>query len=681
MPGEYAAIGQPDRARGLEGHRRDRHREPGRRHLRQGRRPRARLRAAAPGARARFGRRARHRVWRDFRSAEDPEAPVDRAPASASPTSAEPRRLRARQRSRCPTRASVKRPSRSPARRRRAPRSRRSSAASAACSSFPRRRLQRAAGLGGASPSRASRSPCSARRRLLRAAAPDGRRTCTAPGIDARGAAFAGISLYVLLGRGRDYAWSATSAGQDIIDTFAVELCEPDGSAAHARLDALPLPRRVPADRGARERRTRWTPSAGGRHPARLGDPARRAHQARPRHRRGPRSRASRWSTPSCARPTSTRPTRRSASSAFNDPNAIKGREDFQRAASPDRLHLQLVLRRQSHTAYFNSGNNPVRATGTSTNFPVERRASSGAAGTRTSGRRRYTPAAQPSAGGQPGVPRQLEQQAGARLPRGGRQLRLRLDLPLELARRPDPARASEASARCRWSSSWTRWRAPGPWTCARRRCCRSRCGCCGARAIRPCAARSATCAHGYGRAATASTGTATACTSTPTRSGSSTPGGRAGWRRSSSRRSARTPSSGWARSCGRTTTRTATSPPRLRLQRRLVPLRAKDLRRLLGRRVRAPLSRVYCGGGPRRDGSRARCRRRLASSLRAALTVDPAELYRDSICEDYGKPSDQWCYDAVRQRPIGAINQPLIHWINRPTFQQLVEVRGPAPR
>ena len=51
------------------------------------------------------------------------------------------------------------------------------------------------------------------------------------PDIDAQGAAFAGVSPYVLLGRGQDYAWSATSAGQDIIDTFAEKLCEPDGSA------------------------------------------------------------------------------------------------------------------------------------------------------------------------------------------------------------------------------------------------------------------------------------------------------------------------------------------------------------------------------------------------------------------------------------------------------------------
>ncbi|CAM3679225.1 penicillin acylase family protein [Nocardiopsis rhodophaea] len=51
------------------------------------------------------------------------------------------------------------------------------------------------------------------------------------PGISARGASFPGVSFYVQMGRGTDYAWSATSAGQDITDTFALELCEPDGSA------------------------------------------------------------------------------------------------------------------------------------------------------------------------------------------------------------------------------------------------------------------------------------------------------------------------------------------------------------------------------------------------------------------------------------------------------------------
>jgi hypothetical protein len=29
--------------------------------------------------------------------------------------------------------------------------------------------------------------------------------------------------------------------------------------------------------------------------------------------------------------------------------------------------------------------------------------------------------------------------------------------------------------------------------------------------------------------------------------------------------------------------------------------------------------------------------------------------------------------------RPLGAIQQPRIHWINRPTFQQAVEIQGRA--
>jgi hypothetical protein len=34
-----------------------------------------------------------------------------------------------------------------------------------------------------------------------------------------------------------------------------------------------------------------------------------------------------------------------------------------------------------------------------------------------------------------------------------------------------------------------------------------------------------------------------------------------------------------------------------------------------------------------------------------------------------------QWCFDALRHRPLGGITQPFIHWINRPTFQQAVEI------
>lgn len=50
------------------------------------------------------------------------------------------------------------------------------------------------------------------------------------PGISARGVSFAGLSFYVQLGRGQDYAWSATSPGQDITDVYVVTLCEPSGA-------------------------------------------------------------------------------------------------------------------------------------------------------------------------------------------------------------------------------------------------------------------------------------------------------------------------------------------------------------------------------------------------------------------------------------------------------------------
>ncbi|MBI3769879.1 MAG: penicillin acylase family protein [Deltaproteobacteria bacterium] len=49
------------------------------------------------------------------------------------------------------------------------------------------------------------------------------------PNIDARGVAFAGTDLYVELGRGRNYAWSATSAGADNVDQWVLQLCEPGG--------------------------------------------------------------------------------------------------------------------------------------------------------------------------------------------------------------------------------------------------------------------------------------------------------------------------------------------------------------------------------------------------------------------------------------------------------------------
>ena len=51
------------------------------------------------------------------------------------------------------------------------------------------------------------------------------------PHVRARGVSFAGTNLVIQLGRGVDYAWSATSASSDNVDTVVEKLCNLDGSA------------------------------------------------------------------------------------------------------------------------------------------------------------------------------------------------------------------------------------------------------------------------------------------------------------------------------------------------------------------------------------------------------------------------------------------------------------------
>jgi hypothetical protein len=98
-----------------------------------------------------------------------------------------------------------------------------------------------------------------------------------------------------------------------------------------------------------------------------------------------------------------------------------------------------------------------------------------------------------------------------------------------------------------------------------------------------------------------------------------------------------------------------------------------KDLRAALGKKVRGPLNRVYCG-----KGKRSACRAALQASLRKAVAESPQQVYpADSECA----AGDQMCSDAIQFKPIGAISQPLIEWINRPTFQQADEIQSHGPR
>jgi acyl-homoserine lactone acylase PvdQ len=52
------------------------------------------------------------------------------------------------------------------------------------------------------------------------------------PGFDASGVAFPGAAPYVLIGHGKDFAWTGTTPNGDTVDTFAELLCNADGSPA-----------------------------------------------------------------------------------------------------------------------------------------------------------------------------------------------------------------------------------------------------------------------------------------------------------------------------------------------------------------------------------------------------------------------------------------------------------------
>jgi hypothetical protein len=88
---------------------------------------------------------------------------------------------------------------------------------------------------------------------------------------------------------------------------------------------------------------------------------------------------------------------------------------------------------------------------------------------------------------------------------------------------------------------------------------------------------------------------------------------------------------------------------------------------------VAGPLNREYCGGG-----SLVACRAALESSLSQAIAESPQQVYpADGVCA----AGDQMCSDSIQFRAIGVISQPLIEWVNRPTFQQADEIQGHGPR
>jgi hypothetical protein len=93
-----------------------------------------------------------------------------------------------------------------------------------------------------------------------------------------------------------------------------------------------------------------------------------------------------------------------------------------------------------------------------------------------------------------------------------------------------------------------------------------------------------------------------------------------------------------------------------------------KDLRQILGTAVQSPWSKTYCGGG-----NLAACRSALWSSLAAAAADLEAEFADPDVADWRRVPADE----DVRHTAAGVTSVPAIHWINRPTFQQVVQLPG----
>jgi acyl-homoserine lactone acylase PvdQ len=181
------------------------------------------------------------------------------------------------------------------------------------------------------------------------------------PGIDARGATFPGVNLYVQLGHGRDYAWSATTATSDNTDTFAEKLCQDDfhykwrgKCVAMEKLD----------------RTNSWTPNALDQTPpgSETLTVYRTVHgivTARGKVRGQPVAYATARSTYFHEADSAL------GFSALNDPGAVKNARSFQRAASDINFVFNWLYADGKNIAYYQSGWFPQRASRTSPDFPV----------------------------------------------------------------------------------------------------------------------------------------------------------------------------------------------------------------------------------------------------------------------------------------------------------------------
>jgi acyl-homoserine lactone acylase PvdQ len=471
-----------------------------------------------------------------------------------------------------------------------------------------------------------------------------------APGLEARGVAFPGINLYVQIGHGRDYAWSATTSAQDVVDTFVVPLCDD----THYRYQGACEPIEV------LERTNAWEPNAADPTPA--GRETLRAERtklglvrARATYKGRPVLLTSRRSTYHHETDSGV------AFSRFNDPDQIRSPQDFQRAAGLIPFTFNWFYIDRDHVAYQNAGANPLRLPRTDPSLPMAARFA--------------WPVATDRALIETSTPRERHPNA--------------LDQPWFADWNGKQARGYGAA-----DNNWSF----GPVT-----------------RQQLLAGRIAALTRGERKTTLPELTEAMAGAATVDLRGDAVLpwalrvlGDRApditeklaAWRRDGAHRTdadkdgtyehaeaVRIMDAWWPLLVS------AVFEPALgtELYDAIAKINEldnhpnnhgdhvgsawqygwygfvhKDLRRVLGRKVRGWPRRALCG-------TRARCAARLEASLRAAASTPAAELYKDDpVCKDDVRVE---CFDAIWHRPLGGITQPLIGWQNRPTFQQVVEI------
>lgn len=489
------------------------------------------------------------------------------------------------------------------------------------------------------------------------------------PGISARGASFAGLGMYVQLGRGQDYAWSATTSAQDVTDTFAVELCSPDGStpardSTHYRYRGSCLPMEKI------ERRNAWKPTVADS----TAEGSYRLQVYRTKY--GLVTHRATVDGKPVAHTLLRATYRHEADSIvgfqmLNDPGYVKDAKSFQSAAQHINYTFNWFYADSRQTAYYNSGLNLVRAADVDPSLPVKAEAAyEWRDFDPTVNTAAYTPPSQHPRSidqdyfiswnnrqargyaaadfGNGSVHRGnlLDDRVRALVRKGGvtraaltramaeaavTDLRGENVLPellkvLHSAPITDPQAAKAVQQLESWQSAGARRRETSAGS------------------------------HTYGhpdavRIMDAWWPLLVEAEFKPQLGGELYDALRANLAVDEA------PSAGH----GPTGSHAGSS-----FQYGWWSYVDKDLRAVLGEDVKGPLARKYCGAG-----DLAACRDALLSSLKQAAAKPATDVYPgDANCP----AGDQWCADSLIQRPLGGITHDKAHWQNRPTYQQVVE-------